>query len=116
MDYTRDKLLKYVPDWEDFRTAWQDPQKRQSLIEQLNRSSIFPDVLAEVLDDKDVDEFDLLAHLAYGQQLRNRRERAKSFRSREISWLQTLSPQAQEVLLSLLQKYELGGLKTTHRS
>jgi len=111
VDYTRDKVLKFVPDWEDFRIAWQDPQKRQILIEQLTRSSIYPDVLAEVLEEKDVDEFDLLSHLAYGQQLRNRHERAKGFRSREHSWLQSLSPQAQEVLLALLQKYELGGLK-----
>ncbi len=111
VDYTRDKVLKFVPDWEDFRRAWQDPQKRQSLIEQLTRSSIYPDVLAEVLDEKDVDEFDLLAHLAYGQQLRNRHERAKGFRTREGAWLQSLSPPAQEVLLALLQKYELGGLK-----
>ncbi len=81
------------------------------MIEQLTRSSIYPDVLAEVLEEKDVDEFDLLSHLAYGQQLRNRHERAKGFRSREHSWLQSLSPQAQEVLLALLQKYELGGLK-----
>jgi type I restriction enzyme R subunit len=63
VDYTRDKVLKFVPDWEDFRTAWQDPQRRQSLIKQLTRSSVYPDVLAEVLDEKDVDEFDLLSHL-----------------------------------------------------
>lgn len=111
VDYTRDKILKFVPDWEDFQAAWQDPQQRQSLVEQLARSSIYPDVLVEVLDEKDVDEFDLLAHLAYGRQLRNRHERAKSFQNKENAWLQTLKPQAREVLLALLQKYELGGLK-----
>lgn len=111
VDYTREKILKFVPDWEDFRAVWQDPEKRHALIEQLSRSSIYPDVLAEVLEEKNVDEFDLLAHLAYGQQLLNRRDRANNFRKRETSWLQSLSPQAREVLIALLQKYELGGLK-----
>ena len=111
VDYTREKILGYVPDWEEFRATWQDPQRRKVLGEQLARSSIYADVLAEVMDERDADEFDLLAHLVYGRDILSRGDRAKNFLKREFSWLQSKPRQEREVILALLEKYKYGGLR-----
>ena len=110
LNYTREKIVNFVPEWDEFQKTWQDSQRRQELIEQLAKSSIFADVLVEVLDEHEVDEFDLFAHLAYGQALRTRHERAGTFRQRERSWISGQTEPAREVLIALLEKYEIGGL------
>ena len=69
------------------------------------------DVLAEVLEERETDEFDLLAYLVYGHSLRTRRERAREFRQRQADWLRAQPEPAREVVLALLNKYELGGLR-----
>lgn len=111
IDYTRQEIIRYYPEWQDFAEAWQDPWQRHEVIEQLDKASVRPEVLAEVLEEPEVDEFDLLAHLAYGRSLRTRRDRAREFQRREEDWLCTYSQPAREVILALLQKYELGGLR-----
>lgn len=110
LNYTREKITGFVPEWDDFQQTWQDTEHRQALVEQLAKSSIFADVLVEVLDEREVDEFDLFAHLAYGQVLRTRHERAHTFRQQEIGWISSQPEPAREVLMALLEKYEIGGL------
>ncbi|MCJ7533470.1 MAG: carboxypeptidase regulatory-like domain-containing protein [Anaerolineales bacterium] len=111
VDYTRQEITRRYPDWQDFASAWQDPWQRQEVVEQLDKASVRPDVLAEVLEEPEVDEFDLLAYLAYGRALRTRRERVRAFQKQEVAWLSAYPKPAQEVILALLRKYELGGLR-----
>ena len=51
------------------------------------------------------------AYLAYHKPLRTRADRAQGFRQREEPWLTAQEGQAREVILALIEKYELGGLK-----
>lgn len=111
VDYTRNEITRRYPEWEDFAEAWKDPFQRQEVVAQLDQASVRPDVLAEVLEEPEVDEFDLLAHLAYGQPLRTRRERARAFQQQAADWLRAYPKPAQEVILELLRKYEVGGLR-----
>ena len=111
LDYTRQKVAGFVPDWSKLRAIWADPEQRRVFLEQLENASVHVEVLAEVLDAAEADQFDLLAHLAYGKPLRSRHERAEAFRQREQTWLEAQTQEAREVLLALIDKYELGGLK-----
>jgi type I restriction enzyme R subunit len=111
LDYTRQKVAGFVPDWNKLRAIWADPEQRRVFLEQLEGASVHVEVLAEVLDADEADQFDLLAHLAYGRPLRSRHERAEAFRQREQAWLDAQNAEAREVLLALIEKYELGGLK-----
>ncbi len=111
LDYTRDKIAGFVPSWNKLRAIWQDAEKRQIFLEQLAQASIHAEVLAEVLQEADADHFDLLAYLAYGKPLQTRGDRAAAFRQREERWLEEQSAQPREVILALLEKYELGGLQ-----
>ncbi|MEZ4616432.1 MAG: DEAD/DEAH box helicase family protein [Caldilineaceae bacterium] len=75
LDYTREKVVAFVPSWNKLRAIWQDEEQRKSFLEQLTQASIHVDVLAEVLQEDDADSFDLLAYLAYDKPLRTRTER-----------------------------------------
>ena len=110
LDYSRSKIIGFVPEWRKLQAIWQDAEQRRTLQEQLARVSIHAEVLAEVLKAQEADQFDLLAHLAYGIPLRSRAERAAAFRTREQPWINTQNALAREVILALLEKYELGGL------
>lgn len=59
----------------------------------------------------EADQFDLLANLAYGRPLRSRAERASEFRLREHAWLDAQAEEARAVILALVDKYVLGGLR-----
>lgn len=111
LDYTRDKIAGFIPSWNKLRAIWQDAEQRKIFLEQLAQASIHVDVLAEVLQEPDADHFDLLAYLAYAKPLRTRRERAQAFRQREANWLTDQGALAREVILALVEKYELAGLK-----
>ncbi len=111
LDYSRGKVAGFVPDWQKLRAIWQDADQRAVFLEQLEAASVHVDVLAQVLEQPEVDHFDLLAHLAYGRPLQTRQDRATQFRSREQHWLSAQEADAREVILALVGKYELGGLK-----
>lgn len=110
VNYTREEIIRNFPDFEDFQITWQSPQRRQALIDELTKASIRADVLAEVLQEHEVDDFDLLGHLAYGRELYTRRDRTYLFLSRQQDWINKLPDSQRDVLLALLKKYELGGL------
>lgn len=111
LDYTRHKVKELVHDWPELLATWREPQIRQELMTQLTRGSIYADVLVEVLNEPEVDEVDLLGHLAFDQDLRTRYDRTLDFRQHERTWLQAYDHEAREVIYALLSKYELGGLK-----
>lgn len=111
LDYTRVKIIGFVPEWTKLQTMWQDTELRTALLDKLARASIHADVLAEVLDATKADQLDLLAHLAYGTPLRNRSDRVASFLQREQGWLSGQTDPAREIIVALLGKYEIGGLQ-----
>ncbi|MEM7118167.1 MAG: DEAD/DEAH box helicase family protein [Chloroflexota bacterium] len=111
LDYTKTKIKAVATDWPQLLALWREPQSQQDLAEQLTRASIYADVIAEVLDETEVDDVDLLGHIAFDQQLRTRYDRSFAFRQQQKPWLAGYERDAREVIYALLSKYELGGLK-----
>lgn len=111
VDYTRTKVIDLTGSWEKLLATWREPTARDALAAQLIRASIYPDVLSEVLDESDVDEVDILGHVAYGRTLLTRFDRTLQLRQQERAWLHGFDREAREVLYALLGKYELGGLR-----
>jgi type I restriction enzyme R subunit len=110
LDYTRKKVIAYVPDWARLYEVWTNPAKRAPFLEALEAESIHAEVLAEVLAQPRADQFDLLAHIAFGKPIRTRDERADAFINHEQRFLEGHSAKAREVILALLDKYRLGGI------
>jgi type I site-specific restriction endonuclease len=110
LDYTRKKVIGHVPDWARLHEVWTDPAKRGPFLEALETESVHVEVLAEVLAQPRADQFDLLAHIAFGKPIHTRDERTDAFVNYEQRFLEQHDPKAREVILALLDKYRLGGV------
>lgn len=110
-NYTRQQVVKAAPSWCTLRTIWVEPERRRAFLDDLRRSSINPEVLAEILGQPEADTFDLLAHLAFGAQVRTRSERATAFWNREQAFIGRHGEDARRVILELLEKYRIGGVE-----
>ena len=110
-DYTREHLIKTAPSVGNLREIWVDPKSRIQFLQELREASIHPEVLAEVLGRPEADTFDLLAHIAFGEPIRTRDERATAFKNREQTFINRYSERARRVILELLEKYRVGGVE-----
>jgi len=110
-DYTRRHVLQAASTRRTLREIWVNSDRRRDFVDGLRRSSIHPEVLAEVLGQPEADAFDLLCHIAFGDPIRTRSERAEAFRNREQAFLNAHKEDARKVLLELLDKYRVGGIE-----
>jgi type I restriction enzyme R subunit len=110
MDHTRREVERQTPTLQTLREIWVDAAKRSAFLEALEQESIFVDVLAEVLNQPEADQFDLLASIAFGAPVRTRDERVTAFRNFEQAFLEGYEAHAREVLLGLLDKYRVAGV------
>jgi type I restriction enzyme R subunit len=109
-DYTRRRIAHVAPTRSGLRAIWVDGQRRKAFLEDLARSSVHPQVLAEILGQAEADAFDLLAHIAFGAPIRTRSERADGFLNREQAFIRRHAEEARRVILELLDKYRAGGI------
>lgn len=110
-NYTRGEVRRHAPTLRDLRSIWVDSQRRRAFMEALRRSSIHPEILAEVEGNAEADPFDILAHIAFGAAVRTRSERAAAFLNREQDFIQRHSDRARQVVLELVDKYRAGGIE-----
>jgi len=110
-DYTKRRILRSADSRTALREIWVDSARRRAFLEELRRSSIHPEVLAEVLGQPEADAFDLLSHLAFGGPIHTRSERAAAFRNREQAFIGAYKEDARKVILELLDKYRIGGIE-----
>lgn len=107
-DYTRKTLLKEYASLDDFTRKWQDADRKEAIIHELEQQGIIWEVLAEEVG-KDLDPFDILCHVVYGQPPLTRKERAENVRKR--NYFTKYSEAAQAVLDNLLDKYADAGVQ-----
>ncbi|HBC6800427.1 TPA: DEAD/DEAH box helicase family protein [Escherichia coli] len=107
-DYTRKTLLKEYASLNDFTRKWQDADRKEAIIHELEQQGIIWEVLAKEVG-KDLDPFDMLCHVVYGQPPLTRKERAENVRKR--NYFTKYSEAAQAVLDNLLDKYADAGVQ-----
>lgn len=111
LDYTRAKVVGYVPNWSQLHEIWTDSNQREAFLEELEAESVHAEVLAEVLAQPRADQFDLLAHIAFGKPIHTRDERVDAFLNYEQRFLESCASEAREVIVALLEKYRLVGVE-----
>ncbi len=113
VNHTRWKVIDLTGAEDEFRLReiWVDQNRRRAFLSDLRQASVYVEVLAEVLDQTEADQFDLLAHLAFGAPVRTRSERAAAFINRQGKFMQRHDTPAREVILALLDKYRVGGVE-----
>jgi len=114
-EYSKEGVLERVTNLEALYRIWLDRDRRRRFLEELRKESIFPELLAGVLRMPDADAFDVLAHIAFGAPMLTRNERARAFLNAKQQVVSALGEKAQDVVLSLLDKYRAGGIEQITR-
>ena len=107
-DYTRKSLLKQFSSLDGFLTRWNNAEKKQALLDELEQHGILLEDLREEIK-KDLDIFDLICHIAWDKPALTRRERANNVKKR--NYFSQYGEQAQKVLRALLDKYADVGIE-----
>ena len=106
-DYTRIVINRRFTSLDDFLTTWSAAEKKQAVITELEAQGVFFDELATELG-KELDPFDLILHIAFGQKPLTRRERAQNVKKRNV--FGKYGGTARQVLEALLDKYADAGI------
>jgi type I restriction enzyme R subunit len=106
-DYTRKNIGKAFSSLDEFLQKWSSAEKKELLFAELAEQGILLEALREEVG-RDMDAFDLICHIAFDQPALTRKERADQVRKR--NYFAKYSEKAQQVLNSLLDKYESEGV------
>jgi type I restriction enzyme, R subunit len=108
-DYTKKNILQQYARLDDFLRTWTEAEKKQAIIDELQDSGVLLDAVREELGKKELDDFDLICHLAYDKPPLTKKERAENVKKRH--YLYKYSDTAQQVIEALLDKYANDGIK-----
>lgn len=106
-DYSKKNIENEFASLNDFITKWNESEKKEELIKELAEHGVLLEALREEVG-ADLDDFDLICHIAFDQPPLTRKERADNVRKR--NYFGKYSETAQKVLHSLLDKYEKEGI------
>ena len=108
IDYTRSNILGTYSTLEKFIDEWTSEEKKEKITELLKDRGIDLQALKEEQGMEDVDDFDFICHVAYGQKALTRKERAEGVIKSDF-FTQYSGP-AREVLEALLDEYQDNGI------
>ena len=111
-DFTRIQIGKRFVSLDAFLQAWNDADKKHAIVAELEEQGVLFDELAKEAG-KDLDPFDLVCHIAFGQKPLTRRERAENVKKRD--YFAKYGGTARHVLQALLEKYADDGIENFER-
>ncbi len=106
-DFTKTTLRKRFASLDDFLRRWNTEERKQIILDQLADDGVFLEAVAADVG-KDLDQFDLICHVAFDRPPLTRRQRAEHARHADL--FSKYGPQARVVLEALLQKYQDEGV------
>jgi len=107
VDYSKKNIKKEFANLDEFLSIWNRTQKKEAILTELYEKGIFFDELKEEIG-VDMDEFDLICHLAFDKKPLTRSERARNVKKRD--YFAKYEGKAKEILETLLNKYMNQGI------
>jgi type I restriction enzyme R subunit len=107
-DYTKAALSDLIANPGELRAHWLRAEQRAEIERRLQDEGVDMELLARLVNLTDADPFDLLLHVAFGEQALTRRERANRVRRERADFFAQYVTAAREILEIILQKYEAG--------
>lgn len=107
-DYTRKSIFNEFESLDEFLSAWEDADQKSVIIDELEKHGVLFDALAEEIG-RELDPFDLICHIAWGQPPLTRRERVENVRKKD--YFTKYGEKARAVLDALLDKYADEGIE-----
>lgn len=108
IEYSKRNILSEYARLDDFLHRWNELQRKEVIVDELKERGVLLDALRNEAD-KDLDDFDLICHIAYDKKPLTKAERANNVQKR--GYLYKYSGIAQEVIQALLDKYKNDGVK-----
>ena len=102
-DYSRKNILGEYAELSDFLNAWNSETRKQAIIDELKERGVLLDALREAAGGRDIDDFDLICHIAFDKKPLTKAERVNNVKKRD--YLGRYEGLAREVLDALLEKY-----------
>lgn len=109
IDYSKKNILGEYATLESFINAWNKDRKKKAIIEELENKGVLLEELRKNVKDNDIDDFDLICHIAYDKKPLTKKDRAKGVK--ESGYLYKYNGLAREVINALLDKYMDGGVE-----
>jgi type I restriction enzyme R subunit len=107
-EYTRRNILKEFRSLDEFLMWWNKAERKRLVLQELETHGIILDNLKEDIQ-KDLDDFDLICHIAWDKPTLTRGERAAQVKKR--NYFTKYGEKACKVLESLLEKYASEGIE-----
>jgi type I restriction enzyme R subunit len=111
-DYTRTNLQSEFSSQDAFILKWNESEKKEELLKELTEHGVLLEALREEVG-RDIDDFDLICHVAFDTPPLTRKERADNVRKR--NYFSKYGEKAQLILQKLLEKYEVEGITSIER-
>ena len=110
-DYTKKNILGQYATLDEFIAAWSSSEKKQVIVDELEKNGVYLEEIRKIekISADEIDDFDLLLKLAYGQKPLTKAERVNNVKKR--GYLYKYSEEARAVLEVLLERYMNMGLK-----
>ncbi len=103
VDYTKKSVLSEYSSIDNFVNAWNEADRKQVIVEELEKRGVFFDDLREIIGKKDLDPFDVILHIVFDKPALTRKERAKNVKKR--NYFTKYGEKAQAILDLILTKY-----------
>lgn len=108
-DYSRQQILGEYATLNDFLYEWNSDLRKQAIINELRERGVLLDALHEAAGNRDIDDFDLICHIAFDKKPLTKAERANNVKKRD--YLNRYEGLAREVITALLDKYAENGIQ-----
>lgn len=103
INYTKKNILDQYATLDEFINKWTSTKKHKAIVEELAEHGVLLEQLREEIGISDMDDFDLICHIAYGLKPMTRSERARNIEKSNL--LDSYTGIAREVIDKLLEKY-----------
>lgn len=107
-DYSKRNILNEYATLEEFIHFWTESEKKEAISKELLEHGVLLDALRKE-SDKDLDDFDLILHVAFDRKPLTKKERVEGVRNK--GYLEKYSDTCKTVLSELLNKYMDGGVQ-----
>ncbi len=107
-DYSKKNILNEFATLDNFLNRWNSEEKKEAIIEELKEQGVLLEALREDIGNPDIDDFDLICHIAFDKKPLTKAERANNVKKR--GYLYKYYDMAQNVLERLLEHYMNEGI------
>ena len=105
-DYSRKTILKEYASLDEFLRCWNSAERKRAILDEMESNGLALDILRQDVNPE-LDAFDLICHIAYGQPPLTRKQRAAKVLTEDV--FSKHSTEARAVLQALLDRYADAG-------